>query len=347
MSGLRSTIRVAVLSLAFLLSIAPLGAEDNLVPRLDPPTAERWTIPPANHSGDCTAGHTVMNGCCSTGDCCNTCDSCFGDSCLAKLIQPSDPCFPGFISPMTNPVFFEDPRTLTEARFIFLHHNVPGQAGGGQINVMAVQLRAALTERLSFIATKDGFITSSNPLIDDGWADLSLGLKYNLIRDTCNQRLLSAGFWYELPVGSDRALQAQGDGDFHLFVSGAAELNENWNWMSGSGFRLPVNRSQGSSMWYWSNHIDRKLGHCFYAVGELNWYHWMGSGNNGIPGVEGGDLFNFGSTSVSGNDIVTGALGLKYKPSNSLELGIAWELPFTERRDVLRDRLTVDCIFRY
>lgn len=73
---------------------------------------------------------------------------------------------------MTNPVFFEDPRTLTEARLIFLNHKVPGAAAGGNVKLVACQLRAALTYRLSIIATKDGFIMSSNPLIDDGWADI-------------------------------------------------------------------------------------------------------------------------------------------------------------------------------
>ena len=45
---------------------------------------------------------------------------------------------------MTNPVFFEDPRTLTEARMIFFQHKVPAAAGGGDVQLYAVQLRAAL-----------------------------------------------------------------------------------------------------------------------------------------------------------------------------------------------------------
>lgn len=58
--------------------------------------------------------------CCECGDgCCDACCDC-GSACCNKrllgLIAPSDHCFDDFISPMTNPVFFEDPRTLTEAR---------------------------------------------------------------------------------------------------------------------------------------------------------------------------------------------------------------------------------------
>ncbi|MCA9187125.1 MAG: hypothetical protein R3E01_09535 [Pirellulaceae bacterium] len=63
--------------------------------------------------------------------------------------------------------------------------------------------------------------------------------------------------------------------------------------------------------------------------------------------IEGGDLFNLGTVGVAGNDIVTGAFGMKYKPGNHMELGVAWELPLTERRDVLDNRLTVDMILRY
>lgn len=53
------------------------------------------------------------------------------------------------------------------------------------------------------------------------------------------------------------------------------------------------------------------------------------------------------STDVTGQDIVTGALGVKLKPSCHLELGVAWEVPLTDERDILQDRLTVDCIWRY
>jgi hypothetical protein len=89
------------------------------------------------------------------------------------------------------------------------------------------------------------------------------------------------------------------------------------------------------------------VGRGWYALMEYNWYHYLESGGNGIPGVEGGDLFNFGSTDVAGNDIVTGAFGAKFKPDCHTEIGVAWELPLTERRDVLESRLTFDYIYRY
>ncbi|MCC9606693.1 hypothetical protein LOC68_16575 [Blastopirellula sp. JC732] len=305
----------------------------------------------------CDCGSAIDDSCCgdvagcgsSCGQMCG-CNSCCGHDCwLTKFLVPSDHCYDDFISPMTNPVYFEDPRTLTEARFIYLHHQIPTAALGGHVNLLAVQLRAALTENLSIIATKDGFATSTSPLIDDGWADVAAGLKYNLYKDPFNQRLLSAGFTYEMPVGSTRTLQGNGDGVFDIFLTGGAQFGYNNHFLSTTGFLLPCDKSAESSIWFWSNHIDHRIaGTKWYVLGEMNWYHYMSSGKafSAAP-IEGGDLFNLGTVGVAGNDIVTGALGVKYKPSSHMELGFAWETPLTERRDVLQNRITVDAIFRY
>lgn len=130
---------------------------------------------------------------CDCGDACDCGSSC-KDGLLCGLIKPSDHCFDDFISPITNPTFFEDPRQLTEARGIFIDHVVPdGLAGGGRIDLFALQLRARITDNLSVIAVKDGYATSTFAAVDDGWADVAAGLKYTLYRDVQAQRLLSAG----------------------------------------------------------------------------------------------------------------------------------------------------------
>ncbi|MBL8890683.1 MAG: hypothetical protein JNL67_11960 [Planctomycetaceae bacterium] len=265
---------------------------------------------------------------------------------LLGFIKPSDHCYDDFISPMTNPTHFEDPRTLTEARFIYLRHKVPLTAAGGVVNLFALQLRAAVTERLSIIATKDGFIASSNPLIDDGWADLAAGLKYNLLSDPAGQGLLSIGSTFELHNGSARSLQGNGDGVFNFFLSGAQKLTDRSHYMGSFGYRAPLDTNLETSMLYWSHHVDRKITSRLYLLAEANWYHWLDSGI-GLNGLEGGDLFNIGGNNVTGNDIVTTAIGAKFKPSGHQEIGVAWEFPVTERRDVLDNRLTFDWIIRY
>lgn len=282
-------------------------------------------------------------------------DSCCDDCCETKLlgfIKPSDQCFVDFISPMTNPFYFEDPRNLSELRVIFANHVIPNRAPlvGGDVQLLAVQIRAALTDRLSIIATKDGFLfTGADPvIIDDGWMDVNVGLKYNLFADPESQQLVSVGARFELPVGSPQTLQGQGDGIFDFFLTGGTAFGAYGHWVSGAGFWIPADSQAQSQAFYWSNHWDWQInGSRVYALTEVNWYHWMRSGNGGVPGLEGLDAFNLGSTGVAGNDIVTGAVGAKYKHSAYSEIGLAWEVPLTDRRDIIDNRLTVDWIIRY
>ena len=302
-------------------------------------------------SGGCSSN---CDGACDSG-CATGCDSgCDGlggcdDGLLGLgLIKRSDSCFDDFISPMTNPVFFEDPRTLSEVRFIFLNHDLPGSLGGNSVQVYAMQVRAALTERLSLIATKDGLIYTQSPVLDSGYADIAAGLKYNLYRDVCSGRLLSAGFTFEAPTGSNKSLQGNGNGELNLFISGGARLGSKSHWVTTSGMREPMDTNLENRLYYFSNHLDRQLGdRPVYAFTELNWFNYQSSGNAFPLAVEGGDLFNLGSPGITGNDLVTHAVGFKAKPRRNMEVGLAWEYSLTKREGLLDDRLTADWIIRY
>ena len=264
-----------------------------------------------------------------------------------NLLRPSDHGFDSMISPMTNPLFFEDPRTLTEARAIYANHNVPAAVGGGSVHFMAVQMRFAINDRLSLIATKDGYMTSTNPLIDDGWADVALGFKLNLFRDPYQQSITSVGFTYDIPVGSTRSLQGNGDGEFHLFFSSARKLTQNINWITAGGIRLPLDGNAESTSTYSSNHIDFRMTQRTYLLAECNWFHWIDNGGNAATGgIEGHDLFNFGSNAVDGNSLLTIAAGGKFKPGAHSELGVAFEVP-VGRQHITSSRLTADWIIRY
>ncbi len=276
----------------------------------------------------CTTGSDgcVAEGC---GNCCDGCspgcfrtildglfedDGCEYYSCKPRLfgiIAPTDTRFLNFISPMTNPVYFEDPRTLTEARVIFLNHWLPQNVGGSDVQLLAVQGRAALTKRLSIIATKDGYIFSGGdgPPIN-GWANVNLGLKYNLYADAQRQQLLSVGTRFELVNGSVSALQHVGTGLFDIFVTGGTQIGDYSHFVSAAGFRLPTDPNVQDDQFYWSFHLDRRLPQApLYGLLEMNWYHWMTNAAGGIPGVGGLDLYNLGSSGVAGQNIVTGAIG--------------------------------------
>jgi hypothetical protein len=289
-----------------------------------------------------------------TGD--SSCGGCAGDAGAGGddslfgrgIIKRSDHDFDRFISPSTNPIFFEDPRNVTEIRGLFIQHEVPDAAGAGDVQVYAAQLRARLSENISLIATKDGYITSSNPLVNDGWADLAAGLKFNLIRDVANQRLLSGGFTFEMPTGEADPLQGNGDGELNLFLTGGRQLGCRSHWLSAVGFRVPMNSTDESQSVYWSNHFDMEVRRGLYLLTEMNWFHWTKSGQDGpLPGIEGLDLINLGSPGVAGNDIVTQAFGVKLKPSGNQEIGLAYEIPLTQREDIIENRITVDWIWRY
>src|SRR5688572_19222555 len=112
--------------------------------------------------------------------------------------------FDGFISPVTNPFLFEDPRSLTEVRPIFLYQKIPSNQPdfrGGGTWFFGTQARVAVTDRLSFVMNKLGG-TSLNPgsgsIYDDqlGFSELWLGPKYTIIRGEETGTLLAAGLQF-------------------------------------------------------------------------------------------------------------------------------------------------------
>jgi hypothetical protein len=274
---------------------------------------------------------------------------------LLGLFGRSDYAYADFISPASNPLFFEDPRTLTEIRFLYANQWIPSNNPvfqGGNAQVIAAQIRVALTQRLSIIANKDGYIwlNPNNAAVPaaQGFADVAAGLKYNLIRNPASETIVSIGGTFELDSGAHRVFQGQGDGEFHLFTSGGqAFFGGVAHWLSGTGLRLPTDTQARSSMWYWSNQWDVKVTERFYLLSGVNWFHWFDAGNALPVNFEGQDLMNLGASGVAGNDVVTGSLGMRYRFGRMNETGLCWEFPLTERRDLLQSRLYVDLCLRF
>jgi len=261
---------------------------------------------------------------------------------------------------MIDFVHFEDPRTLTELRPIFLTQRFPDTLGpgnvpaGGNFQLIALQFRIALTERLSLIAVKDGYIFDNSEgtldgLLDSGWADVTAGLKYNFLRNVRTGTLASAGFTYEIPMGSEQALQAQGDGEFHLFASAAQRLLDgDAHYMTSFGWQVPADQAAQSTTIHWLNHFDVRMTKRLYAFTEFSWWHWTDAADAGTAiGVSGQDLINISDTAVDGNDLVLQNVGLKYKPNGNFEAGAAFEFPLTEFQDVIENRWQFEMIFRY
>lgn len=282
------------------------------------------------------------------------CSTCFTDCCCPKRrFLESDHAFDGFIGPITNPIFAKDPRSLTEARALFINNVIDPQSaiGPGNFQAYALQLRVALTERLQLFADKDGFATihpKGGPNTS-GFLNTGAGLKYVFLRDVETQTLASAGFMYEIPSGQPGAYSNFGNGTFTFFLTGGKQFSDERTHLLGTfGYQVPVDSTANSSYIYTSLHLDRQYGK-LYPLVEMNWFHYVGAGNHGIPSTvgEGDGLINLGTAGVAGNDLLTFAVGAKYRFTNRCELGSAWEFPISNRHDLLNNRLTVDFIVRY
>ncbi len=62
--------------------------------------------------------------------------------------------------------------------------------------------------------------------------------------------------------------------------------------------------------------------------------------------MEGRDLINFGGQ-AKGTGLLTGAMGGRVKITENAQIGATFEIPFAGKRDVFRNRFTLDFILRY
>ncbi len=311
------------------------------------------SLAPIARAEEFVNGGSICDGCPSFCQaCCDDCESCCDNYCDCQRILgmlPSDHCFDRFVSPLSNPFYFEDPRSLTEVRGIFIDNSLPNFLGGGDAQVWAAQARGRVSERWSVIAPRIGYlqVNQAGGGAPTGYLSTPVGAKYNFIRDVENQFLVTAGLTYFIP-GSADAFSNLGDGDFHFFLTGGKEIFDYGHWLSASGFRIPTNSNWGTQLWYWSNQWDYEIAQGWYPLCGVNWFHWMRSaGLNSGSNVTGLDLINIPVTGVAGQNVVTGVVGLKYKPNPHVELASGFEFPLTDRTDILRNRLYVDAIFRY
>ena len=291
------------------------------------------------------------DGCCkSFCDECECCDWAWDAPRLLGLFLASDHCFDDFISPLSNPFFFEDPRSLTEVRTIFLENSFPANISGGDAQMYSAQFRGRLTDRLSVIAPNVGYFQvnqASNNAAPVGFASAPIGVKYNFIRNVESQFLVSGGITYFIPPNFANFNQPA-DGDLHFFLTGGKCIFDRGHWLSGTGFRIPMNNNWGTQFWYWSNQWDYEIVDNWFPLLGVNWWHYMSS--SGVAGgspVTGLDLINIPNANVAGTNVVSGVVGLRWKATDRLTVGSGYEFPLTSRKDILQNRLYADVIFRY
>lgn len=317
---------------------------------MPPPGPPGTALPPglANSAGG-PAGDNLF-GCESLGCTCGS----------GRQWFQSDHCFDNFISPVSNPFLFEDPRSLTEIRPIFIYQHTPSSNylfNGGSVGFFGTQARLALTDRLSFVVNKLGFVwvDPKGPTTlssDTSFGELDLGPKFTFLRNENTGTLGAAGVTFQIPTGSSKTFQDTGSLTLVPYVSFGQTFGQTsygaFNALATTGYALSVDNKR-SDYFYLSTHLDFDVAnlHKIYPLIELNWFHYATSGQSVPFGFEGRDLINFGSTGVSGLDSLTIAVGGRYKFCESVQTGMAVEFPLTTSRDLVNFRFTWDVILRY
>ncbi|MEM1167485.1 MAG: hypothetical protein AAGI30_14515 [Planctomycetota bacterium] len=259
--------------------------------------------------------------------------------------------FEHFYEPIGSPYYFEDPFIDTEIKFVYIHHQFPnnGITNGGELDVAALQIRVALTDRLAFIATQDGYAwldLNENAPEQEGWVDVAAGFKYAAVIDHENDFLLTFGLRYKFDSGSDDVLQSgvQELSPFLTFAKGWDRLH-----LIGSlTYRVPLDSNDGNEILQWHTHVDYEVVDGIAPFLEFHGIHYTDDAERTPLPIGGVDYSNFGSTDVEGTDVVFMGVGASFKISPNLEVGAAYEFSLTNPEvDLFEDRVTVGATLRW
>ncbi len=275
--------------------------------------------------------------------------------------------------PISNPTLFDLALPRTNIHPIVMHQNIPSRVAttgggsapvGGDFQLYAVQFEYAFNERFSLVATKDGYVDFNPDATlseETGFANLAAGVKYAFVLQPEKQFALSGSATIEIPTGNSDVTQGSGDGAINLIVS-TLKLSGDWQFAGGAGLHLPFDRDAGSTTSFVSTHVSYEVNPYFIPLVELNWYHVIDAGDGAnrygaqlggaLPGAiafEGGDLLNWGASNADENaNIVTLAAGFRSRLSDDLSLGLAYEIPLTQKEEnLMESRITLDAVFSF
>ena len=262
-----------------------------------------------------------------------------------------------YVPPLTNPVFNETPYITTEARAIYLYNRLPEDfvTNGGHVNLAALQLRIALTERLGFIATEDGYADAHfDEVLDDenGFANIAFGFKYAILSNPESESLLTAGLRYEIPINDleTGGIELQGDGDGFLnpFITGATAFGD-LGLQASLGANIALDGDADTSILHYSLHADYEVLPGFFPILELNGFTPIDHGKRltgAVGKLDGVDLLNFGSDDRDTTIAVGG--GFRYRFTDNVQIGVGAETPITDNDDSILDyRLYADLVLSW
>ncbi|MEM6423448.1 MAG: hypothetical protein AAF698_12700, partial [Pseudomonadota bacterium] len=242
----------------------------------------------------------------------------------------------------------------TEIRPIFAYHDVPGDfiSGGGRIIVGAVQLRAAITERLGIIATLDGYtdIGFDDVLSDDaGFNDLAFGVKYAVLYEPDGDEGLigTVGLRYTAPVGNldtsiiglentNIDLNGTGAGYINPFFTGRLDTGD-WGIQTSLGAQLALDRSANWSFIHWSGHVDYEVFDGIFPFVETNAFIPVDGGSEsivndvGLVNLTGADIADIGASDPQAIFTVGG--GMRFRLTDSIIFGAGVDGNVINRED--------------
>jgi len=239
--------------------------------------------------------------------------------------------FARYVPPITNPLFNESPFITTEVKPFYVYHHIPDDflTEGGNVNVVALQARLAITERLGFIATSDGysFIDFNSGLEDDeGLNDIAAGFKYAVISDPAAGHIGTVGVRYTAPVGTLESngleFNGVGDGFIDVFVTGA-KLFDKAQLQGSVGTQLALS-DKNTSFLHASLHGDYEILPGFFPLIESNLTVPIGDANR-VKGLNltGVDIIDIGTDDPE--TTLTVAIGARWRVSEHALFGAAFE----------------------
>ena len=250
--------------------------------------------------------------------------------------------FDRYVPPVSNPIFNETPLITTEIRPIYFHQKVPGDfvTGGGNIDVVAAQVRIALTERLGFLATTDGYaFTEFDSVLpsEEGFADLAVGLKYAVHYDPAAGEILTLGLRYTIPSGNldvgGLELSGVGAGYLHGFVSGMKIMDNGLQLQGNIGLQQAL-KGNTTSFAYGSVHASYEIAPGVYPLIEANVFlPYDGGDRLANSELTGFDIADVGSSDPE--ETVTLAAGARWRPVENAIFGAAFEYNVNENSNTL------------
>lgn len=261
------------------------------------------------------------------------------------------PGYEDFVMPVGMPVYFEDPFITTDLRLLYIYHDIPGGSvlRGGQVHLAALQIRAALTERLALIATKDGYswVDSHITPAGDGWNDFAIGLKYALYSKPEEEFLVSAGLRWEWSNGSTDAWQGGDSQELSPFVSFAKGWGK-WHYLGTLSGRIPTDRSDANSSILWNLHLDYKLTDTFRPLIEVHGIHWLTNAGRLPISEDYLDVGSLGAAKAAGRDFFSAGVGFRWQARENVSVGLTYEFPLESAdENLMEQRVTLNTVISF